>query len=166
MEEKILDEEIYDEDSLKDKYLTFRLADEDYGVEIRFVLEIIGLQKITVVPDLPNFVKGVINLRGKIIPVIDIRTRFNFSFRDYDDRTCIIVVDVKGVQTGLIVDEVSEVIDIDEKNIQPPPKTAKTKKEKYIQGLGKINNTVKIILDIEHLLSSEDLENISEISKS
>ena len=91
-----LDDDLYDddEDTQKDKYLTFHLAGEDYGIEIAFVTEIIGIQKITDVPDMPEFIKGVINLRGKVIPVMDVRIKFNLEARDYDERTCIIVVDI------------------------------------------------------------------------
>jgi len=142
-----------DEDTLKDKYLLFQIGDVDHGIEIRFVLEIIGVQKITDVPDMPEYMKGVINLRGKVIPVIDIRSRFNLSVREYDDRTCIIVTYLNSSTVGLIVDSVSEVIEIDEKNISPPPNLNKGHASKFLIGLGKVDDDVKILLDIDRLLS-------------
>jgi len=151
---------IDNEDTQKDKYLTFHLAGEDYGIEIRYVIEIIGIQKITEVPDMPTFIRGVINLRGKVIPVMDVRARFKLPDRDYDDRTCIIVVDVDGTEVGLVVDEVSEVADIPEANVEPPPKTGKSGGSRYIQGMGKINKAVKILLDVHRLLFSEEMREI------
>ncbi len=153
------------EDTQKGKFLTFHLANEDYGIEIRFVTEIIGIQKITEVPDMPAFVKGVINLRGKVVPVMDVRTRFNLPARDYDDRTCIIVVNIDDKAVGLVVDKVNEVADIPEKQIEPPPRTNK-EGTRYIEGMGKINNEVKILLDVQRLLYSEELTAISASAES
>ena len=98
-----------EEDTQQGKYLTFNLAKEDYGIEIKYVTEIIGIQRITEVPDMPDFLKGVINLRGKIIPVMDVRIRFSLPAREYDDRTCIVVVDIEGRAMGLVVDRMNEV---------------------------------------------------------
>jgi len=160
-DEKVLDDDFYeDEDAQKDKYLTFELAAEDYAIEIRYVTEIIGIQKITEVPDTPDFVMGVINLRGKIIPVIDVRRRFNFPTIEYGDRTCIIVVDIDGISTGLIVDEVSEVLDIPEGDVDAPPKTNKGEHSRFIQGMGKVGEEVKIILNIGKLLNDTEKEDI------
>ena len=152
------------EDTQKDKYLTFHLAGEDYGIEIRFVIEIIGIQKITEVPDMPDFIRGVINLRGKVIPVMDVRARFRLPPRDYDDRTCIIVVDVDGTEVGLVVDEVSEVADIAEQNVEPPPRTGRSRGAQYIQGMGKQDEAVKILLDVQKLLYSDELQKQQENS--
>ncbi|NOY13192.1 MAG: purine-binding chemotaxis protein CheW [Deltaproteobacteria bacterium] len=146
------------EDTQKDKYLTFHLAGEDYGIEILYVIEIIGIQKITEVPDMPAFIRGVINLRGKVIPVMDIRARFALPDREYDDRTCIIVVNIDEVEVGLVVDEVSEVADIPAANVEPPPKTGKSAGSQYIQGMGKIGKAVKILLDVHKLLFSEEMQ--------
>lgn len=151
---------VENEDTQKDKYLTFHLAGEDYGIEIRFVIEIIGIQKITEVPDMPAFIRGVINLRGKVIPVMDVRARFMLPDRDYDDRTCIIVVNVEGTEVGLVVDEVSEVADIPNANVEPPPRTGKNTGGHYIQGMGKINSDVKILLDVHKLLYSEEMQQL------
>lgn len=141
------------EDTLKDKYLTFSLADEDYGIEIRYVIEIIGIQKITKVPNLPIFIKGVINLRGKVIPVMDVRARFALPARDYDERTCIMVVNIDGEAMGLVVDHVNEVADIPEAQVEPPPASGGTQVGQYVSGIGKIDDEVKILLDIKRLIS-------------
>lgn len=162
-----LDDDFYDdeEDTQKDKYLTFHLANEDYGIEIRYVTEIIGIQKITEVPDMPDYVKGVINLRGKVIPVMDVRLRFNLPPRDYDERTCIIVVDINETSVGLVVDEVREVADIPEDQVEPPPKTSMKEGSRYIQGMGKIGNEVKIILNVGQLLYEKKQEQIDEAGR-
>lgn len=153
------DETILDnEDTQKDKYLTFHLAGEDYGIEIRYVIEIIGIQTITDVPDMPAFIRGVINLRGKVIPVMDVRARFGLPDRGYDDRTCIIVVNIEGTEVGLVVDEVSEVADIPPANVEPAPRTGKSAGGEYIQGMGKIGKAVKILLDVHKLLYSEEMK--------
>ena len=160
--EKIdLDEEIFEEeDTQKDKFLTFHLANEDYGIEIEYVTEIIGIQKITQVPDMPNYVKGVINLRGKVIPVMDMRRRFHLPDRDYDDRTCIIVVDINGAQIGLVVDEVREVADIPEDQIEQPPATGRDSGGHYIKGIGKMDDEVKIILDVGKILQEGEIDDL------
>jgi purine-binding chemotaxis protein CheW len=143
------------EDTLKDKFLTFSLADEDYGIEIRYVIEIIGIQKITKVPNLPIFIKGVINLRGKVIPVMDVRARFGLPARDYDERTCIVVVDIDGAAMGLVVDHVNEVADIHEDQVEPPPASSHVHSGRYVSGIGKMQDSVKILLDIERLTSQD-----------
>ena len=146
-----------DEDTQKDKYLTFTVGKEDYGIEISHVTEIIGIQKITDVPDMPAYIKGVINLRGKVIPVMDVRLRFRMPEREYDDRTCTVVVSVNGTPVGLVVDTVKEVIDIPENQIELPPEVAESSTQRYIKGLGKIGEDVKILLDIEKLVRHEDM---------
>jgi purine-binding chemotaxis protein CheW len=140
------------EDTQRDKFLTFRLAEEDYGIAIRHVTEIIGIQKITEVPDMPNFIKGVINLRGKVIPVMDVRARFKLASREYDERTCILVVNVDDRATGLVVDRVNEVADIPGEQVEPAPAGGKGASSSFILGLGKIGDTVKILLDVTRLL--------------
>jgi purine-binding chemotaxis protein CheW len=160
-DKRMLDEdEFEEEDSLKDKYLVFCIADEFYAIDIAFVTEIVGIQKITEVPDMDDYVRGVINLRGKVIPVIDVRTRFRYSFQEYHDRTCIIVVDIEDAVVGLIVDEVSEVLSIPEENIDPPPRTSKGARGRFIQGMGKDGDDVKIILNVAKLLDEEELASI------
>lgn len=158
-EEELDDEE--DEDSMKNRYLTFRVGEEDYGIEIVYVTEIVGMQNITEVPDMPEFVKGVINLRGQVIPVIDVRTCFKLKSRDYDDRTCVIVVNIGQNAIGLIVDTVKEVINIAEDQVSQPPKMQGTAAGRYIQGLGKVGEQVKILLDVQKLLMTDDLDQIT-----
>lgn len=144
------------EDTLKNMYLTFRLGKEDYGIEIRYVTEIVGMQKITEVPDMPIFVKGVVNLRGQVIPVLDMRLRFHMESRDYDERTCIVVVNISGSQVGLVVDTVNEVRNIDDDQISPPPKTAGADSARYIQGMGKVGEEVIILLEGQRLLHEHE----------
>jgi purine-binding chemotaxis protein CheW len=149
-----------EEDTQKGKFLTFHLAKEDYGIEIRHVTEIIGIQKITEVPDMPDYVRGVINLRGKVIPVMDVRTRFRMPPRDYDERTCIVVVNVNDKAVGLVVDQVNEVADIPETQIEPPPSTRQGNGSRFIQGIGKIDAEVKILLEVGTLLYEDSIEQI------
>lgn len=161
-----LSEEILENQESQDiqegKYLTFALGKEEYGIEIRNVTEIIGIQNVTDLPDMPDFVKGVINLRGKVIPVIDVRLRFGLEERSYDERTCIIVVNIREASVGLIVDSVSEVVDIPPGKIEPPPQVRKGKSSRFVAGLGHIDDEVKILLDIQNLLFEEEIEQISE----
>ncbi|MDS0524646.1 chemotaxis protein CheW [Clostridium sp. SHJSY1] len=162
MAKEIVEEFLEEEDTQKGKYLTFVLGNESYGIEIKNVTEIIGIHPITEVPELPEYIRGIINLRGKIIPVMDVRIRFRKLFREYNDRTCIIVVDIKDVAIGLIVDSVAEVISIVDSDIVPPPDVNKNG-NKYIKGIGKVGNEVKLILDCDKLINEEDVENLSEI---
>jgi len=159
VDDDLNDEE--DEDTQKDKFLTFHVGNEDYGIDIRFVTEIIGIQRITEIPDMPAFIKGVINLRGQVIPIMDVRTRFNLESRDYDDRTCIMVVNINQTSIGLVVDTVSEVIDIPESHIEPPPRAGKGTESRYIKGMGKVEEEVKILLDVNKLLFDDELEQIA-----
>ena len=150
------------EDTQKGKFLTFCIGNEFYGIEISYVTEIIGLQSITEIPEMPTYIKGIINLRGKIIPVMDVRLRFRKPFREYNDRTCIVVIDIKEVPMGLIVDSVSEVISISNEEIVIPPTMTK-EGNKYIKGIGKVGNEVKLLLDSDRLLNETDLENVSDL---
>jgi purine-binding chemotaxis protein CheW len=152
----------YEEDTQKGKFLTFILGNETYGIEIKHVTEIIGIQPVTEVPELPEYIKGIINLRGKIIPVMDVRLRFKKAFREYNDRTCVIVVDIKDISIGLIVDSVAEVLSIPEDQIVVPPDISKGG-NKYIKGIGKTGNEVKLLLDCNKLLNEEEENLISNI---
>lgn len=152
-----------EEDTQKGKYLIFSIEKEEYGIEIKYVMEIVGIQDITPVPELPDYVRGVINLRGKIIPVMDVRLKFKKNLRKYDDRTCIIVVQIKDISIGLVVDRISEVISILEKDICPLPKTNRSFHNKYIKGIGKTGGIVKLLLDCEELLCEDEAENISSV---
>jgi len=155
----LLDEE--EEDTQANKYLLFNLGKESYGLGIANVTDIIEMQRITDVPDMPKYVKGVINLRGKVIPVIDLRLRFGMEERPYDDRTCIIIVNLYNASIGFIVDTVSEVHEILPKNIDPPPSFKTTSgKDRYISGLGKIGEEVKILLDIKKIVDEEEMTNL------
>jgi purine-binding chemotaxis protein CheW len=152
-----------EEDTQKGKFLTFSLGKEVYAIEIKFVIEIIGIQPTTELPELPTHIKGIINLRGKIIPVMDVRLRFKKKPVEYNDRTCIIVVEVQDISVGLIVDNVSEVLSIADEDIVPPPDMNKGKENKYIKAIGKVENEVKLILDCEKLMNDDDVESISHI---
>lgn len=157
----VLEETIgVEEDTQKGRFLTFALGKEDYGIEIIYVTEIIGIQAITEVPELPDYIKGIINLRGKIIPVMDVRLRFKKQAIDYNDRTCIIVIDIKDISIGMIVDTVSEVISIEDANIVPPPSMKTGFQNKYVKGIGKVGNDVKLLLDCEKILNEEDVESL------
>ncbi|MDF2875329.1 MAG: CheW protein [Sporomusa sp.] len=159
MPELVVDSD-FEEDTQKGKFLTFALDKEVYGIEIRYVTEIIGLQVVTEVPDLPEYVKGIINLRGKIIPVIDVRSRFKKPFREYNDRTCIIVVEIRDIAVGLIVDTVAEVLVIAEQDIVLPPQVNNMYHQRYIRAIGKVGNNVKLILDCDKLLNDEELDRL------
>ncbi len=140
------------EDTQKDKYLSFNLGNSEYVIPIHYVLEIIGLQPITRVPDVPDYVKGVINIRGKVIPVVDLRQRFGLEERAYDDRTCIIIVRIEEMQVGLIVDTVDEVLKIESQQIEPPPEVKRGQDNKFIDGLAKVADSVKIVLNMASIL--------------
>ena len=143
------------------KYLTFKLADEEYGIGILKVKEIIGMMPITLVPQTPEFVKGVINLRGKVIPVLDLRLKFGMGLIDYTERTCIIVVEIRqesgSVMMGIVVDAVSEVIHIKSDDIEPTPTFGTRLNTDYILGMAKMNGGVKILLDIDKVLSTKEI---------
>jgi len=138
------------------KYLTFSLGTEEYGIVITKVREIIGILEITAVPHTPDFIKGVINLRGRVIPIVELRMRFGMESKAYDDRTCIIVVDVPGpngtVQVGMLVDSVSEVMNIAPQDIEPPPDFGVTTDAENIIGMGKIKGKLKILLDVDRVI--------------
>ena len=143
------------------KYLTFTLAEEEYGIGILKIKEIIGMMPITSVPQTPEFVKGVINLRGKVIPVIDLRLRFGMGEIDYTERTCIIVVEIDGqvgtVLIGIVVDSVSEVLNVKGDDIADTPTFGTKLNTEYILGMAKMEGGVKILLDIDQVLSNEEI---------
>jgi purine-binding chemotaxis protein CheW len=136
------------------KYLTFTLAGEEYGLEILRVREIIGIMDITAVPQMPAHVRGVINLRGKVVPVVDLRVKFGMPSVEYTHATCIIVVDV-GTPVGIIVDAVQEVLDIEGDQVDPPPPLGASVDTTFILGMGKLKGGVKILLDIDRILNEE-----------
>ncbi len=143
------------------KFLTFFLANEEYGVEILKVHEIIGLLPITGVPRTPHFIRGVINLRGKVIAVVDLRLKFGMTSSESTAETCIIVVHVHGLEMGIIVDKVSEVVNISGSDIDPAPSFGSDVTTDYILGIGKSQGKVKILLDIERVLSTNEIVNMS-----
>ena len=154
------DEKI-DQAEKEGKYLTFSLALEEYGIGILKIREIIGMMPVTSVPQTPEFVKGVINLRGKVIPVVDLRLRFGMQAIDYTERTCIIVVEIEGqfgtVMIGIVVDSVSEVLNIKGEDIEDTPTFGTKLDTDYILGMAKIEGSVKILLDIDRVLSAEEI---------
>lgn len=147
------------------KYLTFDLAEEEYGLEILRVREIIGMMEITPVPRTPDYVLGVINLRGKVIPVIDLRLKFGLPYKDPDDRTCVIVVEVMNegttVQMGIVVDRVNEVVDVKGAEVEPTPNFGVSLDTTFILGMAKVGNKVKILLDIDRVLTSSEVAALS-----
>lgn len=151
-------------DAQKGKYMTFKSGNEYFGLKIQYVNEIIGFQAITAIPETEDYIKGLINLRGKIIPVIDVRLRFRQEPFEYNDRTCIIVISVKTTVVGLIVEKIAEVVEIKEENILPPPTLGRTDKtqNKYIYGIGKAGGAVKLLLDPDKLLNDTDMSMIEQ----
>lgn len=146
-------------DEQKGKYMTFKSGNEYYGLKIQYVSEIIQFQTITAIPETADYIKGLINLRGKIIPVIDISIRFKQEPVEYNDRTCIMVVNVQNTLVGLIIEKIAEVVEIREENILPPPSLARSDKaqNKYVYGIGKVGDSVKLLLDPEKLLNDEEM---------
>ncbi len=157
--------ETVDRSDLAGKYLTFKLGHEEYGVRILIVKEIIGLMNITMVPRTPVFIRGVINLRGKIIPVVDLRTKFDMPSAEDTELTCIIVVDVyindQCTQMGILVDTVSEVLDIPGSSIEPTPAFGAGVNTDFILGMARIEDQVKILLNIENILSTADMLSVT-----
>lgn len=148
----------------EEQYVTFIIAEENYGVEVLKVQEIIGMTEIVYVPNSPDFMKGVINLRGSVVPVVDMRKRFHMEQREYDMFTVIIIVEVKNVLVGMIVDSVSDVVEIPRSGIHETPHfTAKIDTE-FISGIGQVNEKLTIILDIDKILSSEEIKTAEEIN--
>lgn len=148
--------------SATDKYLTFVLGKEHYALPIRKVQEIIGLQEITPVPRLPDFVRGVINLRGKVIPITDLRLKFGMAKGEDTRRTCIVVVQIEragapAVTMGVVVDHVSEVQDIPPEQVEPPPSIGSTVDAAFINGVAKVAKKVVVLLDIDRLLSPQEI---------
>lgn len=147
------------------KYLTFSLAGEEYGIWILKVKEIIGMMTITSIPQTPGYIKGVINLRGKVIPVIDLRLKFGVEPTEYTERTCIIVVDIRAsnrdMQVGIVVDSVSEVLNINSGEIEDTPQFGAQLDTDYILGMAKTAGNVKILLDIDRVLSDGELQDVT-----
>lgn len=154
-------------DTQQGKYITFKSGSEDFGLKIQYVNEIIVFQEITGIPESESYIKGLINLRGKIIPVIDVRIRFNQETFEYNDRTCIIVINVRSTVVGLIVENIAEVVEISEENILPSPTIGHADKSqnKYVYAIGKVGDTVKLLLDPDRLLYDMDLSAVEQASE-
>jgi len=146
------------------KFLTFFLAGEEYGIEILSVHEIIGMMPITCVPGTPDYICGIINLRGKIIPIVDLRRKFGMESKAQTAETCIIVVHVQGVEVGTVVDRVSEVLSIAAGDIEPPPSFGKDVNTDYILGIGKSQSKVKILLNIDRVIATDQLVQLQKIA--
>lgn len=149
------------------KYLTFQLANEEFGIRVLKVREIMGLQDITAVPQTPAHIKGVINLRGKVVPVVDLRLKFGLAAAEYTQRTCIIVTQVQGesgsMMMGIVVDGVSEVLNLTASEIEDTPDFGESVSGGYLLGMAKVKNRVKILLDIDKVLSTQELHNLSAV---
>ncbi len=156
-----MDQAVQANEAREGKYLTFNMDNEEYGIGILKIKEIIGMMPITTVPKTPGFVKGVINLRGKVIPVIDLRLRFGIDAIDYTERTCIIVVEIEGaggtIQIGIVVDSVSEVLNIKGEEVEDTPTFGTKLNTDYILGMAKMEGGVKILLDIDKVLSAAEI---------
>ena len=151
----ILEED--ESDSMADKYLCFRLGGESYGLPIRYVTEIIELPRISPVPDMPSWIRGFMNLRGSVIPVMDLRRRLGMEERAYDDRTCVVVTEVASpdrVAIGLVVDTVEEVVEVPVREVEPVPRL-RSGEGGYLLGIGKVGDRVKILLDIEKIIGEK-----------
>lgn len=143
--------------------VTFSIGEEEFGVDILKVQEIIRTMEITKVPRAPEFVEGVINLRGKVIPIIDLRRRFGLDFKDHDKDTRIIVIEINNIVVGFVVDAVSEVLRIPTNTVEPPPPVVAGVDSDYISGVGKLQDRLLILLDLDKLLSSEDLDMLGSV---
>ncbi len=154
-----LDENVSEHVTQLDKYVTFKSGNEYFGLKIEYVNEIIVIQEITQIPESEDYIKGLINLRGKIIPVIDVRIRFKQEPKEYNDRTCIIVINVKDTVVGLIVEQIAEVVEITEDDILDTPTLGHEDKQQnqYVYGVGKVGESVKLLLDPDKLLKDEDI---------
>lgn len=160
MQAEEMQEEVLDENTQKDRFMTFCTGKECYGISISYVSEIIGVQPITALPEVENYIKGLINLRGKIIPVIDVRIRFGMEPVEYTDRTCIIVISVKGIVIGLIVERIAEVDTIKDEDIVPPPSLGRREyvQNKFVYGVARNADSVKLLIDPERLIKDENID--------
>lgn len=149
-------------DTQKNQYLIFTLGSNHYGIDIKNVTEIIGIQKITPVPELPEYVQGIISLRGKIIPVVDVRMRFKMESIEYNDRTCIIIVDLGKTSVGLIVDGVADVLSFEDSEILETP-GIENENNKFIKGVGRVGDEVKLLINCEELLSDDETDKLSKV---
>ncbi|SFA86651.1 purine-binding chemotaxis protein CheW [Acetitomaculum ruminis DSM 5522] len=166
MAEEIMDvNEDESEDTQKDKFMTFKSGNEEFAIELQYVSEIVEMQRITEIPETEDYIKGLINLRGKIIPVIDVRIRFKQDPIEYTDRTCIIITNIKSTVVGLIVEKIAGVVTLKSEDIVPPPQVSELqRRNKYVYGLGKSGDSVKLLLSPEKLIRDEDMETLEEMA--
>lgn len=153
---------VNDTADIDNKYLTFWIDNQLFGVGIAQVVQIVGMQKITQIPDFPSYAKGIINLRGTIIPLIDIRLRFNKPEMDYNERTCIIVMSIDDTEIGFIVDQVEEVTNILEENISPPPSVSNDYCNTYLNGIAKHKNAVVLLINSDKIIS-DDMDSFTNV---
>ena len=158
-----VDEEIEEDsqDTMEDLYIIFFIDGREYGIEIRYLIEIIAFQPVTFVPNLPKYVKGVLNLRGKIIPVLDVRTRFGMPSIDYTENTCILILNFNNLSASLIVDGVKEVLKITKDNIEPSPGFEEANVERFVDSIGKSGDTLKILINVEKFIHEKDIKEIT-----
>ena len=154
-------------ESQKGQFMTFQIGKEFFGINISYISEIIMMQPITAVPDVPDFIKGLINLRGKIIPVIDVRVRFDMPPVEYTDRTCIIIINVKSATVGLIVEKIAEVANVlhDEIASLPSLKRYEYSSNKFVYGIARVDDSVKLLLDPVKLVQQEEEEPEEELAE-
>ena len=159
LNDELLEDEENEIDEQEGKYVTFKSGNEYFGLKIQYVNEIIVFQEVTAIPESEDYIKGLINLRGKIIPVIDVRLRFKQEPFEYDDRTCIIIINVKNTVVGLIVEKIAEVVEIAKNNILPSPTLGRADKgqNRYVYAIGKVGDSVKLLLDPDKLLNDDEL---------
>ncbi|MBI3394993.1 MAG: purine-binding chemotaxis protein CheW [Spirochaetia bacterium] len=152
-----------EEDTMEGMYLTFQLDNRLCGLEVKDVIEIVGLPPITSVPDMPDFVRGIINLRGKVIPVMEMRRRFVAPDREHDDRTCVVIVSLHDRLTGLIVDQVREVVKIKAENLEDSPRIGDAEGSRFIKQVGKIADNVVLVLELNQLLNASEIERLPDM---
>lgn len=160
--EDVLQKEMIDKASKGDitQYVTFNIGDEIYGVQVLKVHEIVGMTKITHVPNSMEFMKGIVNLRGKVVPVVDMRVKFRMEERKYDDQTVILIVEIKGRLIGMIVDTVSDVVSITSQNIQDTPHFSTNINTDFIDSIGNKDDQLIILLDVDRILSTDEIDDM------
>ncbi len=152
-DEEAVDGSVEAEDTTKDKYFTFEVCGEEYGIEIAFIKEIVGICPITKLPETPDYAEGIVNIRGEIIPVINLRKRFSRPFKDYDAASCIVLLEYQEAVIGIIVDKVREVALIHENQIAPPPNIKLNYTNQFIKAIGKVGEDIKLLLDLEKTIA-------------
>lgn len=162
---KTEEEELSEANETSEKYLSFFIDKQFYAFHIHDVVEIIEMQEITPVPEFPDYAKGIINLRGTLIPVIDVRLRFSKTEADYNERTCIIILNLKDMQVGFIVDTVDEVIDIEKKEITEVPKLSDRGAKRFLEGVGKIQKKIVMLVNAQKMLSDEEIKGLEGVNE-